>query len=127
MNSKLSQQMSLLGLAAIICYALMLSVDLVSFEVMPQFVVSALIFFTSGRLMRKSQACAEDEEQSEQPSEKVRSEQDLNWLSLLLNWSMSLLILGLLALWLMKPLGVELAEAVKQTTAHESFFSGYVP
>jgi hypothetical protein len=46
---------------------------------------------------------------------------------MLLNWTMSLLILGLLALWLMKPIGLDLAEAVQQSTAHDSFFSGYVP
>ena len=124
MNAKLSQQMSLLGLAAIIFYAVLVSLDLVSLEVMPQFVASALIFFTSGRLMRKS-AAGEDEE--EKPPKKQRSEQDWHWLSLLLNWCMSILILGLMALWLMKPVGVDLTETVQQTTAHESFFSGYVP
>ncbi len=124
MNAKLSQQMSLLGLAALILYALLVSLDLVSLEVMPQFVASALIFFSSGRLMRKSVA-SEDEE--DKPLKTQRSEQDWHWFNLLLNWSMSILILGMLALWLMKPVGVDLAETVQQTTAHESFFSGYVP
>jgi len=124
MNVKLSQQMSLLGLAAIVLYTVLVSIDLVSLEVMPQFVVSALIFITSGRLMRKSVA---NEEEEEKPVKRQTSEQDWDWLSLLLNWGMSLLILGVLALWLMKPIGVDLTEAVQQSSAHESFFSGYVP
>ena len=124
MNAKLSQQMSLLGLAAIIFYAGMLSIDLVSLEVMPQFVVSALIFITSGRLMRKP-AAIEDED--ERPAKKEKTEQEWTWLSLLLNWCMSILILGLMALWLMMPIGVDLSDAVQQSTAHENFYSGYVP
>lgn len=126
MNAKLSQQMSLLGLAAILFYALLLSVDLVSLEVLPQFAVSALIFFTSGRLLRKA-AAGEDDDEDERPVRKPKSEQDWSWLSLLLNWCMSILILGLMALWLMKPIGVNLSAAVKESAAHESFFSGYVP
>jgi hypothetical protein len=124
MNAKLSQQMTLLGLAAIIFYAGMLSIGLVSLEVMPQFVVSALIFITSGRLMRKPAAIEDEDERS---AKKEKSEQDWNWLSLLLNWCMSILILGLMALWLMVPIGVDLSDAVKQSNAHENFYSGYVP
>ena len=126
MNAKLSQQMSLLALAALVCYAALLATGLVSLEVMPQFVVSALIFLTSGRLMRKPALNREDEEEPEEKNQKL-SEEDWDWLSLLLNWTMSLLILGLLALWLMKPIGVDLVEALQQSSAHEGFFSGYVP
>jgi uncharacterized membrane protein len=124
MNAKLSQQMSLLGLAAILFYALLLSLDLVSLEVLPQFAVSALIFFTSGRLLRKSAAQDEDEEEA---VKSPTAETDWDWLGLLLNWSMSILSLSVLALWLMKPLGLDVVQAFKQSSAHESFFSGYVP
>jgi hypothetical protein len=124
MNANLSQQMSLLGLAAILFYALLLSFDLVSLEVLPQFAVSALIFFTSGRLLRKSAAQDEDEEEAIKPP---KPESDWDWFGLLLNWCMSILILSVLALWLMKPLGLDVVQAFKQSSAHESFFSGYIP
>lgn len=127
MNAKLSQQMSLLALAALLFYGVLMAADLVSAEMLPQFVVSALIFFTSGRLLRKpAQISEEDEEQAEGKARKLRDE-DWNWLSLLLNWGMSLLILAALALWVMMPVGVDLGAAFRSSSAHESFFSGYVP
>jgi len=125
MNANLSQQMSLLGVAAVLCYALLLSADLVTFEVMPQFVVSALIFITSGRLLR-SRASREDDD-AEKTAKSARSEADWQWLSLLLNWCMSLLVLGIMALWLMKPIGIDLLKTVQQSTAHDSYFSVYIP
>lgn len=124
MNANLSQQMSLLGVAAVLCYVLLLSADLVTFEVMPQFIVSALIFITSGRLLRARTDSGDDNEKTTKPP---RSEADWTWLSLLLNWCMSLLVLGIMALWLMKPIGVDLLQAVQQSAAHDSYFSGYVP
>ncbi len=127
MNSKLSQQMSLLALAALICYAALLTVGLVSLEVMPQFVVSALIFFSSGRLLRKPALNRDDQDREEEKERRSLRQEDWDWLSLLLNWGMSLLVLGLLALWLMKPVGLNLGEALQQSSAHESFFSGYIP
>jgi len=127
MNAKLSQQMSLLALAAVLFYGVLLAADLVSAEMLPQFVVSALIFFTSGRLMRKpAQIDEEDEDATRKPKKKLR-EEDWTWLSLVLNWGMSLLILAALALWILMPAGVDLGEAFRQSSAHEGFFSGYVP
>ncbi len=127
MNARLSQQMSLLALAAVLIYGVLLAADLISAEMLPQFVVSALIFFTSGRLMRKpAQIGEEDEEAPRKPKKKLR-EEDWSWFSLLLNWGMSLLILAALALWVLMPAGVDLGAALQQTSAHESFFSGYIP
>lgn len=127
MNANLSQQMSLLGVAAVLCYVLLLSAELVTFEVMPQFIVSALIFITSGRLLRARGAENSEEEETKKASRPPRSEADWHWLSLLLNWCMSLLVLGIMALWLMKPIGVDLLQAVQQSAAHDSYFSGYIP
>jgi hypothetical protein len=126
MNANLSQQMSLLGVAALLCYTLLLSAELVTFEVMPQFIVSALIFITSGRLLR-ARGADNSEDEAEKNTRPPRSEADWHWLSLLLNWCMSLLVLGIMALWLMKPIGLDLLQAVQQSTAHDSYFSGYVP
>lgn len=126
MNAKLSQQMSLLALAAVLFYGVLLAADLISAEMLPQFVVSAFIFFTSSRLMRKPAAASDEDEEDVQTKKQLR-EEDWAWLSLLLNWGMSLLILAALALWVMMPAGVDLIDAFQQSSAHESFFSGYVP
>lgn len=127
MNAKLSRKMSLLGLTALIFYGVLLSAGVVSLEVMPQFVATAMIFIVSGRMMRRPAVCRRDEEEAQAPPRKKRSEQDWQWLSLLLNWGMSILLLSLMALWLMKPVGVDLGDAIKESVAHEQFFSGYVP
>ena len=56
MNSKLSLQMTLLGLGVLAFYAGMLATGRVSVEVLPQFAVSAIIFLCSGRVMRQMAA-----------------------------------------------------------------------
>ena len=54
MNTHPSQQMTLLGLATMACYAVLLATGTVGIDVMPQFAVSAIIFLSSGRLMRQA-------------------------------------------------------------------------
>lgn len=107
----LSQQMTLLGLVALVYYAILLASGVVSTDVMPQFVVSAVLFLSSGRLMRKAsfkqgrtkgKAEEEDEEPRKEPNWALRTQ--------ILNWVMTALILSALGLWVMKPVGVSFAE-----------------
>ena len=103
----LGQQMTILGLAALVYYAALLTVGVLSADVMPQFLVSALIFLSSGRLLRKapktrSQKLDKDGNPRKEPNWKLRTA--------ILNWTMTFLILGTLVLWIIKPVGMTFME-----------------
>lgn len=127
MNVNLSQQMTLLGLAAMVFYAVLLATGTVGFDVMPQFMVSAIIFLSSGRLMRQIARNLPQKERQEK-AQRRHSEPDWEWLSQFLNWFMALLILGVLVLWAMKPVGVSFVDAIKHfEPATHSYYSGAIP
>ena len=105
----LSQQMTLLGLAALAYYGILLATGVVSMDVMPQFVVSAIIFLSSGRFLRQARIRIR-EKQPEEESERSRREPNWALRTQVLNWVMALLIIGALALWVMKPVGVSFWE-----------------
>lgn len=127
MNVKLSKQMTLLGLAAMVFYAVLLATGTVGLDVMPQFMVSAVIFLSSGRLMRRIASQLPKEERPKKP-QRVRSEPDWEWLSQFLNWFMALLIIGVLALWAMKPVGVSFFDALTQhQPAGHTYYSDAIP
>lgn len=130
MNSNLSQQMTLLGLAAMVFYAIMLATGVVDLDVMPQFMVSAVIFLSSGRLMRMAarNLPPKEEDEKKEREKPPRVEPDWAWLSQFLNWAMALIILGVLALWVMKPIGVDLVDAIQQHKPNsQPYFSDFIP
>ncbi len=127
MNAKMSQHLTLLGLCAMIFYGAMLATGTLSFEVMPQFVVSALMFLTSGRLLHHSAKVRSDEEEKEAQVPRTASGTDWPWLTALLNWSAALLILAVFAIIILKPAGVSFAEALRCSRAPEGFFSSAIP
>lgn len=130
MNVNLSQQMTLLGLAAMVFYAVMLATGVVDLDVMPQFMVSAIIFLSSGRLMRMAAKKLPPKEVDEEAEARklAKPKPDWEWMTLFLNWSMALLIIGVLALWIMKPVGVSLIDAVKQHKPDsQPYFSDFIP
>lgn len=134
MNANLSQQMTILGLAAMVFYAVMLGMGIVGLDVMPQFMVSAVIFLSSGRLMRMAarnlppKEVDEEAEKKKQEREQARIEPDWAWLSQFLNWAMALVVIGVLALWIMKPIGVSLVDAIQQHKPDsQPYFSDFVP
>ena len=104
----LSQQMTLLGLAAMVFYAILLATGTVGTDVMPQFMVSAIVFLSSGRLMRGTARKLPRKEKVDQPA---FTERDWNLFNKFLNWFMTLLIVGGMALWLLKPVGVSFVDA----------------
>ncbi len=100
--------MTFLGLLALGYYAVLLASGAVSIDVMPQFLVSAIIFLSSGRLMRKSvriktsRKDQDDEKQKPEPNWALRTQ--------VLNWIMVTLIICALGLFVMKPVGVSFFE-----------------
>ena len=103
------RHMTFLGLLALAYYAVLLASGAVSTDVMPQFVVSAILFLSSGRLLRKTSAIrVKDKKKVE--LDKPRKEPDWALRTQVLNWVMTILVLLVLGLWVMKPVGVSFLE-----------------
>jgi hypothetical protein len=129
MNAKLSQHMILLGLCAMIFYTVMLISGKLPLEAMPQFVISAIIFMSSGHFMRKAaRAMAREEGDEPDKPEKKRKDADWAWLTTLLNWTAAFFVLGSMAIILMKPMGVSFMDAIKASQTHDHhYFSHSIP
>jgi len=122
--------MTILGLAAMVFYAVMLATGVVGLDVMPQFMISAIIFLSSGRLMRMAARNLPPKEVDEEKEKRKleRAEPDWNWLNQFLNWAMALVVIGVLALWVMKPIGVSLVYAIKEHKPEsQPYFSDFIP
>lgn len=117
----LSRQMTFLGLAALVYYAVLLTMGVLSVAVMPQFLVTAVIFLSSGRLIRVGVRRRTDKNAADESKKKQHVEP--NWVlwTQVLNWGMSILILCVLGLWVMKPVGVPFLEFLQL-----KFFLGIV-
>jgi len=101
------QQMTILGLVALVYYSVLLASGVVGTDVMPQFVVSAVIFLSSGQLLR---GAAHRRAKNERDGEKPPKEPDWTLRTQVLRWVMAFLILSALGLWVMKPVGVSFFE-----------------
>jgi len=107
MNAKLSRQMTLLGLGVLAFYASMLATGRVSLEVLPQFAISAVIFLSSGKIMRQIAARLPDKEEEEQtqrtpPNWELRNQ--------VLNWVAAATVVGIVGLFIVKPSSMSLPE-----------------
>ncbi|MDY6849118.1 MAG: hypothetical protein AB7F20_14290 [Geoalkalibacter sp.] len=133
MNAKIGQHMTLLGICAMAFYGAMLASGKLSIDVMPQFVVSAAIFLTSGRIMRRAaRMMARDNEEEQEEEEKTRKskpiEADWPFLTQLLNWTAALLVVGVMAIFLMKPIGLSWSESFSSADiSDDHFFSKHIP
>jgi hypothetical protein len=126
MNAKLGQHLTLLGLCALVFYGSMLATGVLSLEVMPQFLISALIFLSSGRMIKMaSRAFARQE--TEAPPKRKSPEVDWTRLTGMLNWTAASLIVGCMAIFLMKPIGIPLDEAIAQGLISDHFLGTTVP
>jgi Na+/H+ antiporter NhaC len=119
MQTDIGQKLTLLGLCAVIFYGVMLATGLASLEVMPQFLVSALVFVFSGRVVSMTGALSREREdddnaQAEEP-QPAASEEDWARLTVVFNWLAVIVILTVLALWVIKPQGVSLTAFVQDT------------
>lgn len=110
----LSQQMTFLGLVALLYYAVLLATGAVGVDVMPQFVVSAILFLSSGRLMRRAafKKSRDRDSADNDAKEKEKPRKEPNWAlrTQILNWVMATVIISALGLWVMKPVGVSFRE-----------------
>ncbi len=129
MNAKLGQHMILLGLCAMMFYAVMLISGKLPVEAMPQFAISAIIFMSSGHFMRKAaRTMARDEGEENSKPKKKRKDPDWAWLTTLLNWTAAFLVIGIMAIILMKPIGVTFHDAIKAAKTYDhQYFSHSIP
>lgn len=126
MNSKVGQRLTLLGLCAMIFYGFMLASGQLTMEIMPQFLVAAVIFLSSGRIMRRAaQLMGKGEDEKEEKPRRI--ELDWPWLTALLNWTCAFLVIGVMALLLLKPLDLSWSEAFTRTSGPSHYFAGAVP
>ena len=100
MNAKLSRQMTLLGLGVLAFYAGVLGTGHASLEILPQFAISAVIFLSSGKIMKQMAEKLPAKEETE--SEEV---EEPNWelRNLVLNWVAAAAVVSIVALFLVKP------------------------
>ena len=100
MNAKLSRQMTLLGLGVLAFYAGLLGTGQASLEILPQFAISAVIFLSSGKIMRQIPDKLPDREQAD-----GQQQEEPNWelRNLVLNWVAAATVVSIVALFLVKP------------------------
>jgi len=101
MNAKLSNQMTLLGLGVLAFYAGLLGTGQASLEILPQFAISAVIFLSSGKIMRQMADRLPAKEQSEEEEEREEPNWELR--NLALNWIAAAAVVSIVAMFLVKP------------------------
>jgi Na+/H+ antiporter NhaC len=126
MKGNLGQYLTALGFCALAFYGAMLGCGYLGLEAMPQFVVTAVIFLSAGRMLKKVRLGSTEEEE-EKVGEALQREPDWAWLTAFMNWTAALLIIALMAILLMKPAELSLLDAFKFSPAQGSFFAGAVP
>lgn len=126
-NAKIGQHLTLLGLGAMIFYGFMLATGHLTAEILPQFLVSAVIFLSSGRIMRKAASLMGKAEEEDTVIKPQQPQADWPWMTSLLNWTGAFIIIGVMALLLLKPIGLTWRDALSLTTAPNHFFAGAVP
>lgn len=126
MKGNLGQYLTVLGFCALGFYGVMLGCGYLGWEAMPQFVVTAVIFLTAGRMLKKVRIGG-GEEDEEKDEWALRREPDWAWLTAFMNWTAALLIIALMGILLMKPAELSLLDAFKFSPAQTSFFAGAVP
>lgn len=107
MNVKLSRQMTLLGLGVLAFYAGVLGTGHASLEILPQFAISAVIFLSSGKIMRQIAAKLPAKEETE---EVEPEEPDWELRTLVLNWIAAATVVSIVALFLVKPASMSFDE-----------------
>ncbi len=127
-TNKLSQHLILLGFCAIGFYGFMFASGKLPIEAMPQFLVSAVVFMSSGHYMRKAaKSLAREQSEEDESDEEKRVTADWPWLTGLLNWTGAFLVIGIMAIFLMKPIGLSFSDAFQFTAAPDQYFSHTVP
>lgn len=121
MYTKLSKLMTLFGLCAMGFYAIMLSSGNFSLNVMPQFAISAVMFLSSGRIMRKIAKRIRAGQGKEE--EEKHQGMDVQ----LLSWVIGMFVLMVVSLMLLVPFGVSLEDTYLFRITHQLCDSGLIP
>jgi len=126
MNADMGHKLTLLGLGAVVFYGVLFATDLASLEVMPQFLVSALVFIGSGRMTRLlgAQRLEEDEDDDEAVELRQPATSEADWarLTQVFNWLAVFVVITVLALWVVKPQGTTLADYVQDTFVNHQVY-----
>ena len=115
MKSKLSLQLTLLGLGVMAFYASLIASGQVSMEILPHYAISAIIFLCSGKMLR--QMAARMPAQEEPQENPYRMIPDWSMRTAMLNWMAAGLIVSIMALFLIKPDGMTFTEMLQFTAA----------
>ena len=110
MHAKLSRYMTTLGLFAMIFYGSMMALGMMSVDMMPQFLVSAVIFLTSGRIMRKA-ARRMRKPQRYDPRISAIEPTAADLKQPILEWVAAVSVLLVMAVALMKPVDLTISDA----------------
>ncbi len=118
MNMKLSRQMTLLGLGVLVFYAGLLGTGQASVEVLPQFAISAVIFLSSGKIMRQMAAKLPAKKGNES---EERAEPNWELRTLILNWVAAGTVLSIVALFIAKPVTMSFPEFFEFIVYHSNY------
>lgn len=121
MNSRISRQMTLLGIGALGLYAGLLTMGLVSVEVMPQYLITAALFLSSGRILRKRTRGVPVRTSRQQEEAEEKPEPDWALRTQLLNWIAATMVVGVLTVFLAKPVGMTFGEMAQFTFQSDRF------
>jgi hypothetical protein len=122
MDTRLSNYMTLIGLCAMAFYGMMMATGTMSISVMPQFIISAVIFLTSGRIMKKA---AKRMRSSREAVAEVPLFFGFNWRKL--TWPAVLIALLIMILLMIKPIGVSPQDLLSKTEPSDLFYAPAIP
>jgi len=112
--------MTLFGLAVMGFYAIMLSSGKFALEVMPQFAIAAIMFLSSGRIMKKIARRIAINRQQHHDHPCLCDLQLLIWIS-------GITLLMFLSLLLLVPLGVSIQDTYLLRLTHQLGVNGWTP
>jgi hypothetical protein len=122
MDTRLSNYMTLIGLCAMAFYGVMMATGTMSVAVMPQFIISAVIFLTSGRIMKKA---AKRMRRSSEAVAEIPLFFGIKWRSF--TWPTALIALLIMTLVMIKPIGVSPQDLLSKTEPSDLFYAPAIP
>jgi len=126
MHAKLSRYMTTLGLFAMIFYGSMMAMGVMSVDMMPQFLVSAVIFLTSGRIMRKAAKRMRVPKRFD-PRISAIEPTAADMKHPVLEWVAAVSVLLVMAVALMKPVDLTMSDAWHDLKVDDLYYSATVP
>jgi hypothetical protein len=122
-DTRLSNYMTLIGLCAMAFYGVMMATGTMSISVMPQFIISAVIFLTSGRIMKK--AAKRMRSRSREAVAEPPLFFGVNWRGF--TWPAALIALLIMILLMIKPIGVSPQDLLSKTEPSDLFYAPAIP